>query len=84
MVPAQFMARAVTVIANALPQSLHFCDELIARHAFEISVHGTVGWTKGRPVVADAACSISAVSPGAYGVRRQRRWVLRLASVGHS
>jgi hypothetical protein len=29
MVPAQFVASAVAVIANALPQSLHFGDELV-------------------------------------------------------
>lgn len=39
MVPAQIVARAVTMLAYALPEPLHFGDELVTRHAFEISVH---------------------------------------------
>jgi hypothetical protein len=39
MVPAELVARAITMIANPLPQPLHFGDELVTRHAFKISVH---------------------------------------------
>jgi hypothetical protein len=40
MMPAQLLACAVTMSANALPQPFHFVDELIARHTLEIRIHG--------------------------------------------
>ena len=38
MVPAQLLARAVTVLANTPPESFDFGDEFLTGHEFEISV----------------------------------------------
>src|SRR5687768_5762906 len=35
------MSRTVSMPADALSQLLHFFNELLARHPFKISVHGT-------------------------------------------
>jgi hypothetical protein len=40
MVPAEIVTRTVAMLANTLPQPLHFGDKLITRHVSKISVHG--------------------------------------------
>jgi hypothetical protein len=41
MMPTQLMSRTVSMPANALSQLLHFFNELLTRHPFKISIHGT-------------------------------------------
>ena len=39
MVPAEFMPGAVAMLTDTSSQRLHFIDQLLTRHAFEVLVH---------------------------------------------
>jgi hypothetical protein len=90
MVPAEFVASAVAVLADALTQPLALDDELFVAQAFEVVIHGrTVSrrWacnrrsTDGRPARRAGAIG-DARAPGA-GVRIEQR-VKRLRRVEQS
>ena len=43
MMPAQFLARAVTMHTNTAPQLLYFRNQLLARHPLNVFVHDISG-----------------------------------------
>jgi hypothetical protein len=45
MVPAEFMQRAVAVLANAAPELFDLREELLTGHPFEIVIHHVVPFT---------------------------------------
>ena len=42
MMPAQFVARAIAMLANALAKSFYLRRQLFARHLLEIVVHAVI------------------------------------------